>query len=99
MTGCDSIVCCLGHTITFKGMFGEPRRLVYNAVKKISEAAESFEYKTKFVLMSTTAYTNRRQGERNTWGEHIIFSLLETVLPPHKDNMLSGDHLVYTSDK
>jgi nucleoside-diphosphate-sugar epimerase len=95
MQDCDSAVCCLGHTISPKGMFGNPRRLVVNAVRKVTEAAASLERPTKFVLMSTTAYTNKDEGEKNTFGEAIVFSLLEMALPPHKDNMLAGDLLVH----
>jgi nucleoside-diphosphate-sugar epimerase len=95
MLDCDSIVCCLGHNISFKGIFGQPRNLVVNAVKKITDTNSSFDTAKKFILMSTTAYTNKKQGERNTLGEKLIFSLLEIVLPPHKDNIRAGDHLVY----
>jgi putative NADH-flavin reductase len=27
--GCEAVVCCLGHNITFKGVFGKPHMLVY----------------------------------------------------------------------
>ena len=95
MLDCDSIVCCLGHNISFKGIFGQPHKLVVNAVKKITAAIEFNNSAKKFILMSTTAYKNRNQGEKNTFGEKLVFSLLEIVLPPHKDNILAGDHLVY----
>jgi len=91
---CDSVVCCLGHNISFRGLFGQPQKLVVNAVKKISTAIASDHTAKKFILMSTTAYTNKNQGEKNTFGENLILSLLEIVLPPHKDNILAGDHLV-----
>lgn len=97
MLDCDSIVCCLGHNISFKGLFGQPHNLVVNAAKKITDAISSFDTAKKFILMSTTAYTNKKQGERNTLGEKLIFSLLEIGLPPHKDNIRAGDHLVYGS--
>jgi nucleoside-diphosphate-sugar epimerase len=92
---CDSIVCCLGHNISFKGILGPPHKLVYNTVVKIIEALQSREPNPKFILMSTTAYTNRNTGEVNSFGEKIVFSLLKVLLPPHKDNMLAADHLVY----
>jgi len=91
----DAIVCCLGHNINFKGMFGKPHKLVVNAVKKIVAAIASFKETRKFILMSTTAYTNKHLGEKNTYGEKLIFSLLEILLPPHKDNILASDHLIY----
>ncbi|MBU3915875.1 SDR family oxidoreductase [bacterium] len=102
MLDCDSVICCLGHNINFKGMFGPPYKLVMNSVKKISEAILTIHESKKLVLMSTTAYTNKKQGEENTFGEKLVFSLLEIMLPPHKDNMLAGDYLVYgvgTSNK
>jgi len=92
---CDSVVCCLGHNISFKGLFGQPQKLVVNAVKKITAAIASYDTAKKLILMSTTAYTNKNQGEKNTFGEELVLSLLEIVLPPHKDNILAGDHLVY----
>lgn len=92
---CDTVICCLGHNLSFKGIYGPPYKLVYNTVVKIIEALQSLELNQKFILMSTTAYTNRNTGEVNSLGEKIIFSLLKVLLPPHKDNMLAGDHLVY----
>jgi len=92
---CDSVICCLGHNISFKGIFGPPRKLVSNTVAKIIEALQSLNLKPKFILMSTTAYTNRKIGEVNAFGEKIVFSLLKVLLPPHKDNMLAANHLVY----
>lgn len=95
LNDCDSIICCLGHNISFKGIFGPPHRLVSNTVKKIYNAIEELGTSPKFILMSTTAYTNKNIGELNTKGEKIIFSLLKLFLPPHKDNMLSADYLIY----
>lgn len=92
---CDSVICCLGHNINIKGILGPPHKLVFNTVVKIIEALQSRELNPKFILMSTTAYTNRKTGEINSFGEKIVFSLLKVLLPPHKDNMLAADHLVY----
>lgn len=95
---CDSVICCLGHNISFKGIVGPPHKLVYNTVVKIIEALQSLNLKTKFILMSTTAFTNKKIGEVNPLGEKIVFSLLKVLLPPHKDNMLAADNLVYKLD-
>ena len=92
---CDSIICCLGHNISFKGIFGQPHKLVYNTVVRIIEAIRTLNLHPKFILMSTTAYTNKKIGEVNTVEEKIVFSLLYVLLPPHKDNMLAANHLVY----
>ncbi len=95
MSDCDAVISCLGHNISFKGMFGKPHHLVANLVKKICVVAESGSNPKRFILMSTTAYTNRTVGETLKGKDAFIFGLLKLVLPPHKDNMLAGDYLVH----
>ncbi len=91
---CTAVISCLGHNITFKGIFGKPHYLVYSAIKKICESITKNESSLKkIILMSTTAYTNKNNGEKNTIGEKIIFSLLLLLLPPHKDNIKAGKYL------
>ena len=94
---CDSVICCLGHNISLKGIFGPPHKLVFNTVRKTIAAIHSLKLNQKFILMSTTAYTNKTIGEKNSPGEKIIFSLLKVLLPPHRDNMLAADYLVHNS--
>ncbi|HSR17943.1 MAG TPA: NAD(P)H-binding protein, partial [Ignavibacteriaceae bacterium] len=88
------VVCCLGHNITFKGIYGKPRELVSNAVKKITETIILTDAKIKLILMSTTAFTNKEINEKNNLGEKIVFSLLEMLLPPHCDNMHAANYLI-----
>lgn len=92
---CDSVICCLGHNISLKGIFGPPYKLVFNTVRKIIVAIHSLKLNQKFILMSTTAYMNKTIGEKNSLGEKIIFLLLKVLLPPHRDNMLAADYLVH----
>jgi nucleoside-diphosphate-sugar epimerase len=91
--GCDSVVSCLGHNITFKGIFGKPRKLVSDAVSKVVEALSHSTGRKKFILMSTTAYTDKMHGERDTFAESLVFTLLKRLLPPHADNVIAGDYL------
>ncbi len=75
-------------------MFGEPRNLVSDTIRRISGIAmESGGGKARLILMSTTAYTNLRSGEKNGIGEKIILSILKLLLPPHRDNMLAAEYL------
>lgn len=90
---CDAVVSCLGHNITFKGMFGNPRNLVTDTVKVVSDAIKLINKRVKFILMSTTGYTNSKNDETNTAGEKIVLSLLKLLLPPHRDNIRAGDYL------
>jgi len=95
--GCSVVISCLGHNVTFTGLFGNPRRLVFEAVKRICETATAVPGRAvRLILMSTTAYTNRFSGEKNSTGERIIFFLLKLLLPPHRDNVDTADYLIHS---
>lgn len=92
---CDIVISCLGHNISFKGIFGKPHNLVVDAVKKVCSASKrSNKNMIKIILMSTTAYTNFAIGEKNSFGEKIVFSLFKWLLPPHRDNLKTADYLI-----
>lgn len=63
---CEAVLCCLGHNLTFKGMYGHPRRLVTNAVRKAVKTIESINTnkKVKIILMNTTGNSNRDIPEK-----------------------------------
>lgn len=91
---CDAAVSCLGHNLTFKGIYGHPRTLVHDAVQNVYSAIEQNAQKgMKLVLMSTTGYNNEQNGEKRSVGESIVSGLLYSLLPPHRDNMLAGNFL------
>jgi putative NADH-flavin reductase len=95
LSDCNVIISCLGHNITLKGMFGKPRYLVFDAIRRISEAVKNeADKKVKLILMSTTGYTNTLSGETNSMGEEIILSLLNFLLPPHRDNIKAANYLI-----
>lgn len=97
---CDAVVCCLGHNITFKGIFGEPRQLVYQSLKNISEAIlQGSSRKIKIVLMNTVACINKDINEKRSISERIILSLLTVLLPPQRDNVRAADYLARTVGK
>lgn len=41
--GCDVIVSCLGHNMTFRGVYGKPRRLVRDSIKRVHETLQSLQ--------------------------------------------------------
>ena len=50
--GCDAIVSTLGHNLSFKGMFGNPRQLVTDSIKKLCKVSENTKNKpVKIILM------------------------------------------------
>lgn len=92
---CNFVFCCLGHNISLKGIYGSPHKLVYNTVAKLIESLQIQKMNSKFILMSTTAYTNKKNGESDNLLESFVLSVLKLFLPPHKDNMLAANYLVY----
>lgn len=95
VTGCDAVVSCLGHNITFKGIYGKPRKLVTDATRRLTQAirANKPDGKVKFVLMNTTGNSNRDLNEPLTLAEKAVLTLLRLVLPPHVDNEQAADYL------
>ena len=92
---CEVVFSCLGHNLTFKGIFGHPRRLVTDAVKKVAVTIESIDStnKTKIILMNTAGNSNRDIPEKPPLSQRIIISLLRLLLPPHVDNEKAADFL------
>lgn len=92
---CESVACCLGHNLTWKGIFGKPRDLVTASVKLVCYAISknSPANPVKFVLMNTTGNPNRDLNEPVSIGERIVITLLRLLLPPHPDNENAADYL------
>ena len=92
---CDGVSSCLGHNLTFKGLFGPPRKLVTDAVRNLCTAVESNKPKNpvRFVLMNTTANMNINLREKRSLGESIVFTLIRLLLPPQPDNEKAAEYL------
>ncbi len=93
--GCDAVVSCLGHNMTFKGMYGHPRKLVTDATRRLCDAIKvnTPEQRVKFVLMNTTGNRNRDLNEPISFTEKFVVGLLRLLLPPHGDNEQAADYL------
>ncbi|MHC4822825.1 MAG: NAD(P)-dependent oxidoreductase [Planctomycetota bacterium] len=95
VAGCGSFASCLGHNLSFKGIFGKPRKLVTDAVRGICQAASLGEPARphKFVLMNTTGNINHDLGEVVSVGQRLVLALLRLLVPPHADNEQAANHL------
>jgi nucleoside-diphosphate-sugar epimerase len=95
VAGCEAIVSCLGHNLSFKGIYGKPRRLVTDATRRLCDAAMLTNpvYKTRFVLMNTTGNRNRDLGEHISFAQACVIQLLRLLVPPHPDNEEAAEHL------
>lgn len=92
---CHAVASCLGHNLTFKGMYGQPRRLVTEATRRLCAAisANKPQKPVKFVLMNTTGNRNRDLNEPIPVAQKMVIALLRLLLPPHVDNEQAADYL------
>lgn len=95
ISGCDAVVSCLGHNMTWKGVFGKPRRLVRDAVQKLSDAAIELAQKQpiRFVLMNSAGCRNQDASETVSPAHRAVIGLIRTLVPPHVDNEQAADYL------
>lgn len=92
---CSAIASCLGHNISFKGIYGKPRRLVSEAVKRFCEAVRKNgpDGSVKFVLMNTAGNSNRDLDEKISFSQRLLIGLIRLLLPPHPDNEQAAEYL------
>ena len=92
---CHAIASCLGHNINWKGIYGQPRKLVTDAARRLCEAikANNPESPTKFVLMNTAGNRNRDLNESISFGQKCVIGLIRLLLPPQVDNEKAADYL------
>ena len=92
---CDAVVSCLGHNMSFKGIYGQPRKLVRDATDNLCRAikANKSENTTKYILMNTAGNSNRDLNEVISFGQKFIIGLLRLLLPPQVDNEMAADYL------
>ena len=95
ITDCDAVASCLGHNLTFKGMFGPPRKLVTDATRRLCNAAKANKPHgvVKFVLMNSTGNRNRDLNEPISFGQTCVMALIRLLVPPHVDNEYAADYL------
>ena len=92
---CNAVASCLGHNLSFRGIYGHPRRLVTDATCRLCNAIKANKSvgPTKFVLMNTAGNSNRDLHEPISFSQRCIIGLLRLLLPPHVDNEKAADYL------
>ena len=95
MNDCQSVASCLGHNLTLKGIFGNPRKLVTDAVRLLCYAIKknSPEKPIRFVLMNTTGNRNGDIDESISVGQKLLMGLIRLLVPPQSDNENAADFL------
>jgi nucleoside-diphosphate-sugar epimerase len=94
--GCHAVASCLGHNMSWKGIYGEPKKLVTETVSILCQAIHSNKpdiNPVRFVLMNTTGNRNRDLHEPISMAQRLVVGLLRLLLPPHVDNEKAADYL------
>jgi len=93
--GCYAVISCLGHNLTLRGMYGQPRRLVSNAVERLCDAIKATKLETpiRFVLMNTAGNQNLQAGETVSKAQNFIVGMIRHLIPPHADNEAAAAYL------
>lgn len=86
--GCDAVACCLGHTLSIRGILGPPWRLVTSSIRRVCRAilSDPPAKPIRLVLMSSAGVRDRRAGERVGLGQRVVIALVRLLVPPHADN-------------
>ncbi|WP_111977174.1 NAD(P)-dependent oxidoreductase [Algibacillus agarilyticus] len=93
--GCTAVISCLGHNLTFKGLYGHPRRLVTQAVCRLCQAIKTVNTgdPVKFILMNTTGNQNKQAGEHVSFAQRLVVGVIRYLIPPHADNEAAAAYL------
>jgi len=87
---CNFVVSCLGHNVSFKGMYLQDHKLCTDAAKKLTKAMPS---SCKFIMMGTVAVSINGDPPKS-FGERSVIFLLRYLLPPHADNEAAAAYLL-----
>lgn len=95
VAGCDAVASCLGHSLSFHGIFGPPHRLVTQVTTRLCEAirAQSRDSPTKYLLMSSAGVVDPSTDAMVSSLQRFLLLLLRALVPPHADNEQAAERL------
>ncbi len=96
VAGHHTVISCLGHTISLRGIFGPPRDLVEAAVRKVAAAVASLRpaAPVRLILMSSVSvHRPVRADARRGAVERAFMGVMRGLVPPARDNQRAADYL------
>ncbi len=96
LLGCDAVISCLGHVISFRGVFGPPYDLVARATARLCRGIEALQpaEPVKFVLMGSVSVNHPGGSDsRRRAFEKMVLWVLRVLVPPARDNQRAADFL------
>lgn len=93
--GCSAVASCLGHTLSLTGIYGPPRRLVSDALRRLCQAVQANrpDEPVRFVLMNTAGNRHRGIPEPVSLAQRCVVGLVRALVPPHADNEQAAEYL------
>lgn len=95
----ECIASCLGHNLTFKGIYGQPRMLVRDSIMQICQL-ERLIRKTltrrkplRIILMSSSGSQNLDLAEPISKSQKMALAIIRCLVPPHLDNERAANYL------
>ena len=96
MRGVDVVVSCLGHNLSFKGMYGAPRMLCVETCRRVCDVARLMRPPSPIrLIVVSTEGVSRPDGADppRSLAERLVIGLLWLLLPPMADNVRVVDYL------
>lgn len=96
LRGCSAAASTLGHTLSLRGMYGRPRRLVADTARRVCDALAARateDAPARFVLMCSAGVRHRGQLEPVPLAQRAVLALLRLLVPPHADNEQAAEYL------
>jgi nucleoside-diphosphate-sugar epimerase len=97
--GCDTVISCLGHVLSIKGVFGPPHDLVTRTVARVHRAAEALDpaKPVRMIVMSSVSVNHPGAPDpRRGTLEKGFLRALRVLVPPSRDNQRAADFLFRT---
>lgn len=89
------VICCLGHNLSWQGVYGEPRKLVTKCVKRLTKEIQRLNTSKprKLILMNSSGCRNTDLNEQISIPQKMVIGLLKLLLPPHLDNEKAAEYV------
>lgn len=85
LSECDAVALCLGHNMSFKGIWSFPHHWLTNIVQKLL-VVSTHHQSVKFIMMSSAGVVNKKLPETIPFSQKLILFLIRWGIPPHRDN-------------
>jgi NAD(P)H-binding len=99
LDGCDTVISCLGHTTSVRGIFGPPFDVVTRAISNLAAAVRAGRPSTRarFILMNTVAVEQPGTVEKaRTTAQRLLMWVMRLLVPAARDNQRAAEFLALT---